>query len=145
MNILPSVNHKITLTLSLISVSFLALACDRRELDPVEQAPKSSLSDSQNPPAGQNSQVGMGEVPTENPEATYTLAQVATHNKAADCWIILDAKVYNVTEFISEHPGGARALSTRCGTDASAVFARVGHSDAALAIREKYFVGDLSQ
>jgi Cytochrome b5-like Heme/Steroid binding domain len=31
-------------------------------------------------------------------------AQVAAHNKDGDCWIIIDGKVYDVSEFLATHP-----------------------------------------
>lgn len=34
-----------------------------------------------------------------------TLAEVAQHNKADDLWIVVAGKVYDVTKFLSEHPG----------------------------------------
>jgi cytochrome b involved in lipid metabolism len=87
--------------------------------------------------------------PTDEPitptVAAYSIAQVATHNTAANCWIVLDGKVYNVTEWISKHPGGARAITSRCGTDASRAFANVGHSSSADDIRATYFIGNLAQ
>lgn len=38
---------------------------------------------------------------------TYTAEQVAAHNNDKDCWIIVDNKVFDVTKFLSEHPGKA--------------------------------------
>jgi hypothetical protein len=52
---------------------------------------------------------------------TYTTAQVATHNTAADCWLIISGNVYDVTNFIPIHPGG-NAIIPYCGTDATAIF-----------------------
>jgi cytochrome b involved in lipid metabolism len=44
-------------------------------------------------------------LPTLNIMQTYTAEQVAAHNNDKDCWIIVDNKVFDVTPFLSEHPG----------------------------------------
>ncbi|EED78977.1 predicted protein, partial [Postia placenta Mad-698-R] len=38
----------------------------------------------------------------------------------SDCWVIVDNKVYDVTDFIPAHPGGARMLLNFAGRDATA-------------------------
>lgn len=53
---------------------------------------------------------------------TYTLADVAAHATASDCWLAIDGKVYNVTSFIPKHPGGVQAIISACGTDATHAF-----------------------
>lgn len=52
----------------------------------------------------------------------YTAVQVALHASAADCWTIVNGNVYNLTSWISRHPGGERAILQMCGTDASSDF-----------------------
>lgn len=65
---------------------------------------------------------------TQSPEATggepggITMAMVATHNTASSCWTVIDGSVYDVTSWISQHPGGARAITQLCGTDGTALF-----------------------
>lgn len=72
----------------------------------------------------------------------FTAAEVAEHNSATDCWLILDGKVYEVTDFIPSHPGG-KAILKGCGKDATQMFA--GHPESAKAMKEKFYIGDLKQ
>lgn len=37
---------------------------------------------------------------------TFTMDEVRPHNKVKDCWMVYKRKVYNVTAFLDEHPGG---------------------------------------
>jgi cytochrome b involved in lipid metabolism len=41
--------------------------------------------------------------------------QVAQHNKAGDCWIIIDNKVFDVSSFLKEHPGGSKVVLKLAG------------------------------
>merc|ERR1712070_684683 len=52
----------------------------------------------------------------------YTLEEVAKHNSKASCWVVLDGKVLDVTNFLSEHPGGELAILTFAGKDATEEF-----------------------
>src|SRR6202008_969576 len=74
----------------------------------------------------------------------YTLADVAKHNTATDCWIILNkTEVYNVTTFLSIHPAGAGPITPYCGADATTAFNNVNHSAGAVAEEATYLVGNL--
>ncbi|CAO3676476.1 unnamed protein product [Umbelopsis ramanniana] len=52
----------------------------------------------------------------------FTVEQVAEHNSENDCWIIVHDKVYDVTKFLKEHPGGKKVLLKASGTDATKQF-----------------------
>ena len=44
--------------------------------------------------------------------------QVAAHNSPADCWIVVEKQVWDVTDFLDEHPGGSTGtLYTAKGVD----------------------------
>ncbi|KAJ5369898.1 Cytochrome b5 [Penicillium cataractarum] len=73
----------------------------------------------------------------------YTLEEVQKHNKADDVWIILHNKVYDITKYLEDHPGGGAILIEVAGTDATEAFEETGHSDEAREELEKYHIGDL--
>lgn len=37
---------------------------------------------------------------------TVSIEDIRRHNIPEDCWIAIDEKVWDVTEFLSVHPGG---------------------------------------
>jgi len=39
----------------------------------------------------------------------YTLNDVAEHNKEDDVWVVVEGRVLDVTKFLPDHPGGAKA------------------------------------
>ncbi|KAH7117979.1 FMN-dependent dehydrogenase-domain-containing protein [Dendryphion nanum] len=49
----------------------------------------------------------------------FDYAEVAKHNTAESCWVVLYGNVYDVTDFIPEHPGGAKVILQLAGTDAT--------------------------
>lgn len=50
-----------------------------------------------------------------------TAEEVAKHNTPSDCWTIINNTVYNLTSYISRHPGGNEIHET-CGKDGSTLF-----------------------
>ena len=53
--------------------------------------------------------------------------------------------MYNVTTYLSDHPGGADVLLQYSGKDASSIFESVGHSDDARARLETLLIGDIDE
>ena len=48
--------------------------------------------------------------------------EVAKHDSRDSCWVIIKGKVYDVTEFLDEHPGGAAIILRYGGKDATAEY-----------------------
>merc|ERR1719384_633670 len=51
-----------------------------------------------------------------------TMEEVAKHTSKSDCWVVVSGQVLNVTNFLSEHPGGELAILTFAGKDATEEF-----------------------
>lgn len=77
-----------------------------------------------------------------NYERKIKLKEVAKHAKKDDAWMALFGNVYDVTDWISIHPGGDVILYG-VGKDATAMFTGVGHQADALQFMEKYKIGIL--
>lgn len=73
----------------------------------------------------------------------YHPEHVARHCKADDCWIHANGVVYDVTRYLSKHPGGARSILKKAGTDASIDF-EYHKQKTKNEIWEKYRIGRLS-
>ncbi|XP_078447453.1 cytochrome b5-like [Wolffia australiana] len=73
--------------------------------------------------------------------AVFTLADVSKHNSREDCWLIINDKVYDVTKFLDDHPGGDEVMINATGKDATDDFEDVGHSSTARAMLNEYLVG----
>lgn len=72
----------------------------------------------------------------------YSLDECLKHNTEDSCWLIIDGKVYDVTPFLDEHPGGYDIIITNTGKDATEDFEEIGHSNAAKEMLDKYLIGD---
>src|SRR3954452_20984978 len=56
------------------------------------------------------------------PSKTFTRAEVAKHNTEDSTWFIIDAVVYDVSDFLDAHPGGEAVLRQVAGKDATVDF-----------------------
>ncbi|EKM53383.1 uncharacterized protein PHACADRAFT_259730 [Phanerochaete carnosa HHB-10118-sp] len=56
--------------------------------------------------------------------------EVAKHNSRESCWIIVHGKVYDVTDFLDEHPGGSRIILKYAGQDATEAYEPIHPPDA---------------
>uniref|UniRef100_A0A0N5AMD2 Cytochrome b5 heme-binding domain-containing protein n=1 Tax=Syphacia muris TaxID=451379 RepID=A0A0N5AMD2_9BILA len=96
----------------------------------------------------------------------FTAAEVAEHDKPTSAYIVIKDKifgvetssnrysillakffrlVYDVTKFLSEHPGGDKVLLEVAGQDATASFNDVGHSMSVGAMAKAFQVGYISE
>merc|ERR1712098_932111 len=75
----------------------------------------------------------------------YSMAEVRSHTSETDCWVVVHNKVYDVTSFLANHPGGSAIILAVAGRDATNAFEDVGHSFFARKKLEDFFIGNLKE
>jgi cytochrome b involved in lipid metabolism len=78
----------------------------------------------------------------EKVEGPFTKEEVAKHNTSSDAWLIIDGKVYDVTDYIDSHPGGD-AILNNVGQDSSKGFHGPQHPVSVWDVLANYYIGDL--
>jgi len=129
------------------------------ETEPEESAPATTQSvqpsATKAPPATQKAEPVETQAPTQTQEpapapepepveSKYSMANIAKNNSTSSCWAAISGKAYNLTDWISSHPGGAGAIVSICGTDATSVFqGRHGGQSGPASSLSAYLLGDV--
>ena len=71
------------------------------------------------------------------------MADISEHNKPEDCWVTVNGDVYDVSEFIPQHPN--EYIKNKCGKDVFADFKRLKHGVHHLNKLIKYKIGKLKE
>ncbi|KZT72488.1 cytochrome b5 [Daedalea quercina L-15889] len=74
-----------------------------------------------------------------------TYEELKQNNKKDSLYVLIHQKVYNVSKFIDEHPGGDEVILAETGKDATEAFEDVGHSDEARAILKDLYIGEFEK
>ncbi|CAK9783936.1 cytochrome b5 [Cutaneotrichosporon oleaginosum] len=73
----------------------------------------------------------------------FTYDELNEHKTRDSLWLTIHKKVYDVTAFLDEHPGGDEVLLEEAGRDGTEAFEDVGHSDEARDMLLKMYLGEL--
>ena len=71
-----------------------------------------------------------------------SLAEVEKHVAYDDLWLVIAGKVYDVTAFMDDHPGGGEIMLNAAGKDGTDDFEDVGHSPNAYEQLKKFYIGE---
>lgn len=88
--------------------------------------------------------------PTPSPTPTvvksgYTMADVRANATPAKCWSAIDGNVYDLTRWISSHPGGPSPIRFLCGIDGTNAFkAQHANQSSPMARLSSYLLGPLT-
>ncbi|KAG7148257.1 Cytochrome b2 like protein [Verticillium longisporum] len=82
-------------------------------------------------------------IPSEKP--IITLDILNKHNSSSDCWIAVHNKVWDITGFIREHPGGPSVLLRCAGSNATKSFDQIHAPDIIEELPKEKFKGFLEE
>ncbi|OHT07129.1 Cytochrome b5-like Heme/Steroid binding domain containing protein [Tritrichomonas foetus] len=71
-----------------------------------------------------------------------TMEQVKEHSTKKDCWVVLNGFVYDITQYVLNHPGGSNCFMPPNSKDITANFYGV-HPKVDPALIEKLKIGKL--
>lgn len=80
-----------------------------------------------------------------DPNTAMTFADVEKHVVEDDCWLVVDSKVYDLTEFLPDHPGGKKAPLIYAGKDATEEFNMLHKPEILEKYAKQYQVGVIKQ
>ena len=81
---------------------------------------------------------------TVSTEKFFSLTDIATHSGRASCYSAIEGKVYDLTAWIDQHPGGAQNILSICGKDGTAAFvAQHGGKQKQADILKTFLIGEL--
>ena len=135
-----------------MAVAVVYLLSSSFSSSPSSVAPSSAASSSSPSPCPPSSYSGRplidpalqkrwGLSPSEEPQ--WTVEEVARHSAPTDLWLIIDGRVFDVTDFVEEHPGGFEAIMRRPGADNSEGFNGPQHPEKVQQLIGEYYVGRL--
>ncbi|KAI9901130.1 hypothetical protein N3K66_002947 [Trichothecium roseum] len=76
-------------------------------------------------------------------DKVITLDSLSKHNTETDCWIAVHQKVWDITDFVAEHPGGSAVLLRCAGSNATKVFDSVHAPDIIEQLPKEKLMGSL--
>ena len=105
----------------------------------VSQSPSATASASPSKSASPSATANSGLI-------KLTLDEVKKHDSGTSCWSIVFDNVFDLTKWITKHPGGAEKIRAICGKDGTSSFQRQHEGDSGAA-RElsSFFLGKLGE
>lgn len=79
--------------------------------------------------------------PFQTDETYYTMCEIARHDHADSCWLVVGDTIYDATSYIAKHPGGKTSIVKKSGGKVDCSVDFDFHSKNARKIWKKYKVG----
>lgn len=111
--------------------------------------PKATVVASKSPTPTKSASASASSTPSTSTSSNLTeltVAEVKKHDSASSCWSIVYDKVFDLTKWISKHPGGAEKIRAICGKDGTSSFEKQHTGDGGATNQlANYFLGKLGE
>ncbi|MGJ9424620.1 cytochrome b5 domain-containing protein [Nesterenkonia halotolerans] len=125
---IQAAHWKRTLLFPVAAIGVLLLSACGADDDQGEDSPGASGVETEEAQT-EDADTGTGDAATQEtaPEGAgaaeaFTMDQVEENDSAESCWAVMSGTVYDLSDWIEDHPGGPERIEGLCGTDASAAF-----------------------
>lgn len=80
----------------------------------------------------------------------YSWSEIRKHATKKSGWLVIEGKVYDITDYLASHPGGPQPILDWLGKDATQSFKTKGglgneHSDFAMNLLKKFLIGQVEK
>jgi cytochrome b involved in lipid metabolism len=116
----------VAFVVAVIAASFIGRSLVEDEVQTIASITSTAVSIEVSTTVGTESTVGADT--TVQPATTiagparFTSAEIAVHNTTSSCWLLIDARIYDVTTYLSRHPAGSRTITPWCGRESTVAF-----------------------
>jgi cytochrome b involved in lipid metabolism len=120
----PLISRLLSILLGILAVASVAvtIVVGHSGTASVWQDTVISETDAESSAVSESSQGETVTIDEPAPTREITLDEVALHNTPEDCWTVVDGNVYDLSNFVSSHPGGQSAIQKICGIDGTETF-----------------------
>jgi len=80
-----------------------------------------------------------------NTKQSYTWEEICKHKSADDCWLLIDGKVYDLSNWVPFHPGGDTILNGCASPNATYYFELYHANQKAFKLLNNYYIGVLDE
>lgn len=116
----------VAFVVAVIAASFIGRSLVEDEVLTVASTTSTAISIEVSATVGTESTLGtdttVQPVSTIAGPARFTSAEIAVHNTTSSCWLLIDARVYDVSTYLSRHPAGSRTITPWCGRESTVAF-----------------------
>lgn len=116
---------------------------------PITESEKPVVKQSSKPsssPASSSANSSSPTTETQPNTVRLSAAEISKHRTATDCWSVVSNKVYDLSSYVKNHPGGQSVIEAICGKDGTSAFLDQHSGDTKpKSVLSSFLIGDLGE